>query len=95
MMWAIRDLIENTNCKLFDFGTGGSDHDYKSQFGNLSIDCTRLEIARWYRPYSALLISIQEALSFTKNATSLLLRNEALRRRLKNAIRQYGARANT
>jgi Acetyltransferase (GNAT) domain len=38
LVWAIRDLIEQTSCKNFDFGHGGDTWGYKSKFGNTSYD---------------------------------------------------------
>jgi hypothetical protein len=86
LMWAIRDLIENTPCKIFDFGSGGSDNDYKSHFGNLSINCISLELGKKYKPYSLFLVSLQEALSLAKNMASATIGNGTLRRWVKRTI---------
>jgi hypothetical protein len=86
LMWAIRDLIENTPCEIFDFGSGGSDNDYKSHFGNLCINCMSLELGNKYKPYSLLLVSLQETLSLAKNMTSAAIGNGTLRRWVKKNI---------
>ena len=88
LMWTIRDLIENTSCKLFDFGTGGDDTGYKSHYSNVMINCAPLEIGRCYRPYSLLLVLLQEGLSLTKNLAGAIVGSETVRQRFKRLVRQ-------
>lgn len=88
LMWVIRDLIENTNCKLFDFGTGGDDSGYKSHYSNVYINCTPLELGRLYRPYSMLLVLLQEGLSLAKNIASAGIGSGSLRQRLRRIVRR-------
>ncbi len=90
LAWAIRDLIENTNCEVLDFGAGGDDRDYKSRFGNTTINCTSLELGRLYGPYSLFLVLLQEGLSLAMNIASSAIGFGWLRQRLKKATRQYG-----
>jgi hypothetical protein len=90
LMWVIRDLIENTACKVFDFGVGGDETGYKSRFGNVSVRCVLLELGRWTHPYSLAIVILQQALTAAKNLVSWLLGNNKIRTRLKKAMRKYG-----
>jgi hypothetical protein len=73
LLWVIRDLIQNTTCKIFDFGEGGDEIDYKSRFGNANIRCKSMEIGRWTSPRSLAIITLQEALSAAKNVINWLI----------------------
>jgi hypothetical protein len=88
LMWTIRDLIEHTDCRVFDFGTGGDDSGYKSHYSNIAIRCVPLELGRLDRPYSLLLVGLQAGLSLAKNMVSAGIGSGALRQRLKRLIRQ-------
>lgn len=90
LMWAIRDLVEHTNCKVFDFGPGGDDTGYKSKFGNLSVDCEEVELGSWRRPYAVGIMLIQEALNLGKNLADPILKRSKIRQRIKKGIRKYG-----
>jgi Acetyltransferase (GNAT) domain len=90
LAWVIRDLIENTTCKVFDFGQGGDEIGYKSRFGNTAVTCRILELGRWTRPFSLGLILLQEGLVAAKNLLSWIIGNGKFRLRLKKAIRKYG-----
>jgi CelD/BcsL family acetyltransferase involved in cellulose biosynthesis len=85
-MWTVRDLIENTDCTVFDFGTGHG--DYKSRFGNASLKCTSIDVARAFSPYSLFLIALQKMLSFAKNLADAFIDDSHLRQRIKKAIRK-------
>ncbi len=89
MMWVIRDLIENTDCDVFDFGIGGDDWGFKSRFGNTSINVARIQLAN-FRPYSLFLFSLDKIINAGKNLLSLILKQRKLRERLRRMIRQYG-----
>jgi hypothetical protein len=90
LLWTIRDLIENTDCRLFDFGEGGDDQGYKSRFGNRSIECEYIHIYPATKPYSVLIYSAERGLTLTKNLADAILGNSSLRQKLKKAIRKYG-----
>jgi hypothetical protein len=90
LVWSIRDLIEKTDCKVFDFGQGGDDSDYKSKFGNICFEFESLQLTQFYRPYPLLLTLLQEGFSLTKNILSLALGNSIIRRKLKRLVRRYG-----
>ena len=89
LMWIIRDLIENTSCEIFDFGSGGDSEGYKSRFGTLAVPCTDLQFAFLWRPHSLLLFSLHAVLFNFKKAANAIIGRGALRRRLKKAIRSY------
>ena len=90
LMWTIRDLIEQTSCKIFDFGLGGDAFGYKSKFGNMCLDIDDVELGRWSRPYSVAIMVMQEGLNVAKNLGSWLLGHGNFRQRFKRAIRKYG-----
>jgi hypothetical protein len=89
LMWMIRDLIENTDCKVFDFGEGGDDRGYKSRFGNTSFASTRLHIVPWRRPYSLLILALDQSLNFVNNMLSALVGDSAFGRRVRRGLRRY------
>jgi hypothetical protein len=90
LMWVIRDLIENTNCKLFDFGMGGDDLGYKSRFGNVSLECVWLQVGLWHRPYSVLIALLDHALNGVKNLANAIVGRSEFWQRLRKSLRQYG-----
>jgi len=90
LMWAIRDLIEETSCKIFDFGGGGDAVGYKAKFGNTGLNCDDVELGRWSRPYSVAIMAIQEGLNVAKNLANWILGESKIRQRIKHAIRKYG-----
>jgi hypothetical protein len=89
----IRDLIENTNCKIFDFGSG-DEEGYKSRLGTVSLSCARMQVARIYRPYSLLIVALDQALNSTKQSVMKLggaiIGHGALKQRLKSMLRPLG-----
>jgi hypothetical protein len=90
LAWVMRDLIENTKCRLFDFGTGGDDVGYKARFGNLSLPSRTIYVSRRMDLYSTLLTALDAGLTLVKNLGSKLLGQSSLRDRVKRAIRKYG-----
>ena len=93
LMWMIRDLVENTNCEIFDF-KWGSEEGYKSEFATLNFSCARMYVAQIYNPYSLLIITLDKILNSLKNlAEKLLFRifaRGAIKQRLRSAMRRYG-----
>lgn len=90
LLWTIRDLIENTDCRLFDFGEGGDDQGYKSRFGNRSIECEYIHLYPARKPYSVFVFSVEQGLTLTKNLADAILGNSSFRQKVKKAIRKYG-----
>jgi hypothetical protein len=89
MMRMIRELIENTNCKVFDFRWGGED-GYKSRLGNFSVRCASLRVVKIYRPYSLLIILLDQTLNLAKNLVGLIIERGPLRKQLRSAQRRHG-----
>jgi hypothetical protein len=93
IMHMVRDLIENTNCKIFDFG-GGSEMGYKSRLGNLGLACARMQAAQIYRPFPFFLFALDQTFHLTKNSIMDTMEWVAgrgrLGRRLKGLLRPYG-----
>jgi hypothetical protein len=89
MMKMIRDLIENTDCKVFDFQWGGDD-GYKSRLGTISVGCTSMQVAPMYRPYSLLVAVFEQMLHLAKNAVGLVVERGPIKARLRSALRRYG-----
>ncbi len=87
LMKAIEDLINNTDCKVFDFGTGGDLVGYKKIFGNRSYEANCFEVGRLRRPYTFLLFGLQDALSRLKYLGNKIL-NDDLKRIIKRSIRK-------
>jgi hypothetical protein len=89
MIRIIRDLIENTNCKVFDFLWGGED-GYKSRLGNVSVSCASIQVAKIYRPYSLLIILLDQTLNLAKTIVGLIIERGPLKKRLRSARRRHG-----
>jgi hypothetical protein len=88
MLWVIRDLINTTDCEVFDFGMGN--YEYKQRFGNTSLNCARLQIGRVYQPYSVFIVALDQILNLVKKLASSFVGRGKLLQRLKKATRQYG-----
>jgi hypothetical protein len=91
MLWIIRDLINNTDCELFDFGMGGDrnrNHGYKPRYGNTSLEVCRIQLGL-YRPYSLLIVGLNWVLNLAKNFAAPIIGDGQLMKRLRKASRQY------
>ena len=91
MLWMIRDLINNTDCELFDFGMGGDrnrNYGYKPRYGNTCLDVCWIQLGL-YRPYSFLIIGLDYMLNFAKNFVAPIIGDGKLMKRLKKASRRY------
>jgi len=85
----IRDLIENTNCEVFDFMWGGDD-GYKARFGNVDLSCATILAAKIHRPYSLLILLLDQTLNFAKTLVGLIIEHGPLRKRLRSVRRRQG-----
>jgi len=83
----IQDLIENTDCRVVDFGQGGDMTGYKKIFGNRSFEALAVEIARKRRVYPAFLLGIQETLNLLKRSANSLLGEGRLKKAIKRRLR--------
>lgn len=91
MLHVLMDLIANTSCRVFDFGTGGDWAGYKARFGTRAIPCNAYYVLNGLRPRALSILSGERLLSAVKNAGATLLRDEATRMRIKRRLRRYGA----
>jgi Acetyltransferase (GNAT) domain len=89
MMRMIRDLIENTNCEIFDFLWGGDD-GYKSRVATLSIRCTSVQAAPMFKPYSLLIAALDQALNLFKTLIGSVIESSPIKARLRSVLRRYG-----
>jgi hypothetical protein len=89
IMSMVRDLIENTNCEVFDLQWGDKG-GYKSRFGTVSLRCTALHAAHIYKPRSLLIVSFDRTLNLAKNAVGLVLERGPFKARWRSALRRHG-----
>lgn len=89
LLYTIRDLIDNTDCEFFDFGEGGY-FEYKTRFGNISVKCARLQVGLLYRPYSFLLLALDQIINSAKTLLSSAVGQGKFLQCLKKATRRYG-----
>jgi hypothetical protein len=89
IMSMIRDLIENTDCEVFDFQWGGED-GYKSRFGTVKYSCAAMHVAQAYKPYPRLIAALDHMLNVAKNSVGLVFERGPLKIRLRSALRRHG-----
>lgn len=88
LMHTIRELIEQGDCRVFDFGGGGDQQGYKSRFGNCSTTVRALDVAAWRSPRGLAFVWAQAALGSAKNLAQRIIGDSDLKRRLKARLRQ-------
>lgn len=88
LTYAIADLIENTRCQVFDFGSGGDMTGYKSRFGTINEPCRGLTIANGATGRGLAVWAISHGLSWLKSAARTVLGDGELKRRVKKVIRR-------
>lgn len=86
----IKDLIERTDCRIFDFGQGGDLVGYKAKYGTRSVSCRHTELARLRQPYALFLVATQELLKLTKYLGKKIVGEGRVKQKLKMALRRYG-----
>jgi hypothetical protein len=89
IMRMIRDLIENTDCEVFDFMWGGDD-GYKSRLGNVSFECVHVEAAQIHRPFPLLIAALDQLVLLPKRLMGVLIERHAHRQRFKTLLRRCG-----
>jgi hypothetical protein len=89
IMRMIRDLIENTDCEVFDFLWGGRD-GYKSRFANASFPCASVQVGMLSRPYSLLIGALDVMLNLVKNLMALVIERGPLKGLSRKLRRQKG-----
>jgi hypothetical protein len=85
----IRDMIENTDCRVFHFQWGGED-GYKARFGTEGHACTSMQVAQIKRPYSLLIIVLDQVFNVFKNSIGLAVERGPLKTRLRGVLRRHG-----
>jgi Acetyltransferase (GNAT) domain len=89
IMRMIRDLIENTDCEVFDFLWGGED-GYKSRLGTVNLSCASIQAAPIYKPYSLLIAVLDQVLNLFKNLVGSVIERGPVRARLRSMLRRFG-----
>jgi len=89
IMRMIRDLIDNSDCEVFDFLWGGTD-GYKSRLANANFPCASVQVAIMSRPYSVLIGVLDLMLNRVKNLLALVIEQGPLRRLSRRFRRQRG-----
>lgn len=88
LMKVIQDLIENTDCRVVDFGQGGDTTGYKKIYGNRSFEALGLEMARKRRLYPAFLLGLQGVFNMLKRGGNFLLGEGRLKKAIKRRLRR-------
>jgi hypothetical protein len=89
IMEMIQDLIENTDCQVFDFQWGGDD-GYKSRFGTVSYNCAAMHVAPAYKLYPRTIAALDLVVNAAKNSIGMMLERGPLKIHLRSALRRYG-----
>ena len=87
LMLAIRDLLQTTDCKAFDFGDVGDHVGYKSRFGNAFAPSRKVLISKRFSVRPALIAISQETLLELKNIAKRVLASVHIRRRVQRFLR--------
>ncbi len=90
LLMAIEELIGNTACRVFDFGSGGDETGYKSTFGNRSITCNSYYVVNARRPRALMILYGQTLLTSVKNLAALIIPEGDFRNKIKRLLRKYG-----
>lgn len=86
----LQDLIENTACRVFDFGTGGDWTGFKSRFGNRHYLCNSHYVVDLRRPRGLAILAGENLLSQAKNLADRVLGSAAVKDRVRRWLRRYG-----
>lgn len=89
MMHMIRDMIENTDCRIFHFQWGGNE-GYKARLCTESHICTSLQMAPARQPYSWLIVILDQLLNLLKNSIGFVVEQGPFKTRLRSALRRSG-----
>jgi hypothetical protein len=89
IMRIIKDMIENTDCRLFHF-QWGSEEGYKSRLSTESHMCTSLQVAQKRRLYPALIAVLDRALNAAKNSVGFIVERSPLKARMRGILRRQG-----
>lgn len=89
LLRVIEDLIENTDCRRFDFGMGGDFTGYKSMFGNRYYDAASVELYPYRTLKSKLLYHADWSLWGIKRFLRRVISPQA-KGRIKKLLRKCG-----
>jgi CelD/BcsL family acetyltransferase involved in cellulose biosynthesis len=89
MMRMIRDLIERTNCRIFDLKWGTAD-SYKSRFANFRSECDSLNLGARSRAAAVVVMLVDLTFNAAKQTAALLLEHPAFGQRYRAVLRRLG-----
>lgn len=89
MMRMIRDLIESTNCRIFDFKWGTAD-GYKSRFANFRTECDSLNLGSRSRAAAVLVRLLDLTINAAKQTAALVVEHPAFGQRYRAVLRRLG-----
>lgn len=89
MMRIIKDMIDNTHCRVFHFQWGGED-GYKSRLATESHVCVSMQVAQIKRPYSLVIALLDWTINLGKNSVGLVVERGPLKTRLRSMLRRHG-----
>lgn len=90
LLRVLQDLIENSTCTVYDFGSGGDWSGFKSRFGNRALVCNTYYVINATRPRGLMLLAGQNLLTSLKNLAAVLIPDGTLREVIKRRMRKYG-----
>ena len=85
----VRDLIENESCDFFDF-KWGREGGYKSRYANISLKFVSMQIAQIYKPYSLLIIALDQMKNAIKALARGVIEAGPINQRLRAVLRRCG-----
>jgi CelD/BcsL family acetyltransferase involved in cellulose biosynthesis len=88
LMEALRDLIEQTDVEVFDFGTGGDDVGYKSTYGTRAIPSAQYYVLNLHKPAALSILTLESGLDLAKNIADRVLKESQMRGRVKRWLRK-------
>jgi hypothetical protein len=91
LLLSLQELIGNTACRVFDFGTGGGETGCKSTFGNRHVLCGSYCVLRANRPRGLLILVVDALLTRLRNLAAAVIPKGDFRNWVKRRLRQYGA----
>ena len=89
MMRMIKDMIENTDCRVFHFQWGGED-GYKSRLATEGHLCTSVQVAPRKKPYPLLIVLLDRSINLAKNSIGLVVESGPFKARFRSVLRRRG-----
>jgi hypothetical protein len=85
----IRDLIESTNCRIFDFKWGTA-HGYKSRFATFRTECDSLNLGSRSRSVAVFVMLLDVSINAAKRSAGLLIEHPRFGQRYRAVLRRLG-----